>query len=204
MASTFARFPFPFRIGTDICQIPRVGQILQGPKARPARFIRRVLTEEELTVEHEILAPFMTGQHDDRTGTGVDDGKFIAARRFMASRSVYSSFLVRSSLAGTCLLTRLIYRWAAKEAVIKASDDKLTFHDIVIRKKASGQPYAIIKAGDGRRQDREALLSISHESDYATAVCLAATGEAWPAEAEDRAATDEDVVAEDGMSSSLV
>lgn len=63
--------------------------------------------------------------------------------------------------------------------MIKASDDSLTFHDIVIRKKPSGQPFAIIKAGDGRSQDREALLSISHDGGVATAVCIVATQEAY-------------------------
>jgi holo-[acyl-carrier protein] synthase len=82
-----------------------------------------------------------------------------------------------------------LFRFAAKEAVIKASEDRLTFHDILILKKKSGAPFAIIKAGNGRSQDREALLSISHDGEYATAVCIMASEEAWPAEA--KAATAE-------------
>lgn len=39
-------FPFPLHIGTDICHIPRIVDILRSRHC--ARFIRRVLTPEEL------------------------------------------------------------------------------------------------------------------------------------------------------------
>jgi holo-[acyl-carrier protein] synthase len=39
-------FPFPFNIGTDICQISRIYNILSGPRA--LRFVNRVLAPEEL------------------------------------------------------------------------------------------------------------------------------------------------------------
>ena len=38
-------FPFPFNIGTDICSISRVYEILKGNNGR--RFVRRVLIERE-------------------------------------------------------------------------------------------------------------------------------------------------------------
>lgn len=86
-------------------------------------------------------------------------------------------------------------RFAVKEAVIKAHPHlKLTFHDIVIQKKLitsdgattleSGAPIAIINAGEGRSQ--EAKVSISHDGEFATAVCIGfeapaqATGKARP------------------------
>lgn len=67
-------------------------------------------------------------------------------------------------------------RFAAKEAVIKAHPQgNLTWHDITISRQASthadrkGAPAAIIK---GANEDYEALISISHDGEYATAVCL--------------------------------
>jgi holo-[acyl-carrier protein] synthase len=90
--------------------------------------------------------------------------------------------------------------FAAKEAAIKAHHHRrLTFHEIVVRRATttgafqqqlqqqhddedgedrptrlgSGPPVAIIKAEDGVGSDREAALSISHDGDYATAVCMA-------------------------------
>jgi holo-[acyl-carrier protein] synthase len=71
-----------------------------------------------------------------------------------------------------------ITRFAAKEAVIKAHPQKnLTWHGITISHQASthadrtGAPAAIIR---GTNEDYEALISISHDGDYATAVCLGA------------------------------
>jgi holo-[acyl-carrier protein] synthase len=73
------------------------------------------------------------------------------------------------------------HRFAAKEAAIKAhSHRRLTFHDIVIERRGreeerlgSGPPVARIKAGDGVDEDTSAMISISHDGDYATAVCMA-------------------------------
>lgn len=71
-------------------------------------------------------------------------------------------------------------RFAAKEAAIKAHPLRaLTWHDITITTQASahpdrkGAPVAIISGED---DDHEALISISHDGDYATAVCL---GTSW-------------------------
>ncbi|KAI3399694.1 hypothetical protein diail_6043, partial [Diaporthe ilicicola] len=69
-------------------------------------------------------------------------------------------------------------RFAAKEAVIKAHPQRnLTWHEITISHQASahadrkGAPTAIIQ---DTNEDYEALISISHDGDYATAVCLGA------------------------------
>lgn len=71
-----------------------------------------------------------------------------------------------------------VSRFAAKEAVIKAHPDRaLTWHDITIKSQTAaipgrnGAPSAIIR---GENEDQEALLSISHDGKYATAVCLGA------------------------------
>lgn len=63
---------------------------------------------------------------------------------------------------------------------MKAHPDRnLTWHQIVIKSQVnspmdkSGPPKAIIK---GETEDVEALISISHDGAYATAVCLGAPG----------------------------
>ncbi|KAK7416454.1 hypothetical protein QQZ08_011980 [Neonectria magnoliae] len=72
-------------------------------------------------------------------------------------------------------------RFAAKEAAIKAHSHRpLTFHDVVIERRAvegerlgSGPPVARIKSREeGAEADDSAMVSISHDGDYATAVCL--------------------------------
>jgi phosphopantetheine--protein transferase-like protein len=80
-------------------------------------------------------------------------------------------------------------RWAAKEAVVKAcSWRRLMFDEIVVLKEEGGKRvYGVIlderevrRAGEREREQGEPLagqvvkLSISHDGEYATAVCLAA------------------------------
>jgi holo-[acyl-carrier protein] synthase len=74
-------------------------------------------------------------------------------------------------------------RWAAKEAAIKAHTRyRLTWHDITILegKRENGKstaPIMTIKAKDGKLgqlEEQVAKISISHDSEYATAVCLVA------------------------------
>jgi len=73
--------------------------------------------------------------------------------------------------------------FAAKEAAIKAHPHRrLTFHDVVVRQEksvregqrgnGSGPPVAVVKGLEGKTWDQLALLSISHDGDYATAVCM--------------------------------
>ena len=81
-------------------------------------------------------------------------------------------------------------RFAAKEAAIKAHPHRrLTLHEITIvpmsvledsagtrttelPRLGSGPRSAIIRALDDGDQDTEAMISISHDGDYATAVCM--------------------------------
>ena len=65
-------------------------------------------------------------------------------------------------------------RFAAKEAAFKAHPfRRLTWHDIVIRpadeSEESGPIVAVIR---GEEADQMSMVSISHDGDYATAVCL--------------------------------
>jgi len=71
-------------------------------------------------------------------------------------------------------------RFAAKEAAIKAyRSRKLTYHDITIQKQGLKQgmtqaPIAVINAENGVWEDGQIVpMTISHDGDYATAVCMA-------------------------------
>ncbi|KAG5948795.1 hypothetical protein E4U60_000870 [Claviceps pazoutovae] len=164
-------FPFPIHVGTDICQISRIYAILNSPRRR--RFIHRVLAPEEVAQHGTRLGEDIPGEaaKSDRDGTRTGNEK----------GDVKGSALWKTAafLAG---------RFAAKEAVIKAHPyRRLTLHDVVVERMpgrhedrlGSGPPVARIKAGNGDARgadgegDVSALISISHDGDYATAFCVA-------------------------------
>ncbi|CAH0033628.1 unnamed protein product [Clonostachys rhizophaga] len=140
-------FPLPINVGTDICQISRIHRILEGPRA--ARFVDRILGPHERAAAASRLLPLT------RSG-GSRDGELWKTAAFIAGR------------------------FAAKEAAIKAhSHRRLTFHDIIIERRGrdeerlgSGPPVARIRGEPGDGCDSSAMISISHDGDYATAVCI--------------------------------
>ncbi|TLS28343.1 hypothetical protein PpBr36_00973 [Pyricularia pennisetigena] len=176
-AATMLRrqFRFPLSLGTDICNIPRIRRILDGPQRD--RFIRRVLLPEERGRVYNYLNTTTPGQAPSQAaakGSDVELGRRKAAE-FMAGR------------------------FAAKEAVIKAHPHlRISFEDItivsrqpdhhprgvgdaaVVNASGGGPPVALIRhAEDGREVVQEALLSISHDADYSTAVCMGMTAGGW-------------------------
>ncbi|KAL1876498.1 hypothetical protein Daus18300_002742 [Diaporthe australafricana] len=172
------RFPFALSLGTDICHVIRIRKILES--SRGTRFVQRILNEEERG--HPKLRCILNdrpctngakvlGSHDQTTNhhTGVTAAHENIPSLLRAGPSLEELQLAATFMAG---------RFAAKEAVIKAHPQRnLTWHGITISHQASthadrkGAPAAIIR---GTNEDYEALISISHDGEYATAVCLGA------------------------------
>ncbi|KAK3996785.1 hypothetical protein QBC44DRAFT_138616 [Cladorrhinum sp. PSN332] len=189
------------RIGTDICKISRISKILrggQGPEARAKtrakRFVGKVLTPFEIT-ECWRRRPWM------RTVLGGDDGdadspelKSVAGgglRRNEEGLSKDEDQVIQKAsvfLAG---------RWAAKEAAIKAHPwRRLRMGEVEVlgggslnlpedgeggekwldRDNGSEAPVVVIRGSEeeeeGGARDQMALVSISHDGEYATAVCV--------------------------------
>ncbi|KAG9253191.1 uncharacterized protein F5Z01DRAFT_156113 [Emericellopsis atlantica] len=168
LAKQLATFLHPCGVGIDICQISRIFQIVGKSPQHTDRFISRVFAKDDPTIHvvrqkiHETLRSKPEWQLDAANSNGHEmlsqqHPELWAGARFLASR------------------------FAAKEAAIKAhSHRKLTFHDISILKAQEGEerlggraPYARIKAASGDEKDSTALISISHDGDYAVAVCVA-------------------------------
>ncbi len=100
-------------------------------------------------------------------GIGTD----IVSRERLDSTNVESKFLnqdellILEGLNGEDRLSFISGRWAAKEAIVKASNKEYTYANISILNKESGIPYVRI---DGiERVDIK--VSISHEKDYTVA-----------------------------------
>ncbi|KAH8836697.1 hypothetical protein MCOR27_001456 [Pyricularia oryzae] len=163
------QFCFPLSLGTDICNIPRIRRILDGPQRD--RFIRRVLLPEERGRVYNYLNTTPGQVSRTAVASDVELGRRKAAE-FLAGR------------------------FAAKEAVIKAHPHlRISFEDITIAPRqpdpkeagnaavnaggggsGGGPPVALIRhIEDGREVVQEALVSISHDADYSTAVCMGMT-----------------------------
>ncbi|KAH6607746.1 holo-acyl-carrier- synthase [Trichoderma cornu-damae] len=168
-------FPFPLNVGTDICQISRVYGILKSPRA--TRFVNRIFSPEEQAGKDPRLRclerhrPLRSAfPNDEPKHFEVDGGKPLTSEE-IAHRDP-ERWAAAAFVAG---------RFAAKEAAIKAhSHRRLTFHDVVIERRGrseerlgSGPPVARIKGEEAEEEDVSAMISISHDGDYATAVCMA-------------------------------
>lgn len=169
-------FPFPLNVGTDICQISRIYRILSSTRAR--RFVNRILAPEELACNDTRLHVL------NRTSKVLRDGKPAGASSIVATlkegQQLHEELAARDPDLWKCSAF-IAGRFAAKEAAIKAhSHRQLTFHDVVIERRAvegerlgSGPPVARIKSPkESDEADDSAIISISHDGDYATAVCL--------------------------------
>jgi holo-[acyl-carrier protein] synthase len=193
--------PFPFTalsIGTDIAHVPRIARLVASPRTRP-RFLRKVLTSREerdfhLRFSSELQArggrnnthggalPWRSAGAVDWVKSGGDAAAAEGKRGGGDGDGEHARWVERAAkfLAG---------RWAAKEAVVKAcSWRRLMFDEIVVLREEGGKRvYGVIlderevrekrdydSVGEGEPAGQVVQLSISHDGEYATAVCLAA------------------------------
>ena len=114
-------------------------------------------------------------QSEAMIGLGVDIVE-VSRLRGMAERStgflkrVFTDGELAYSMKSKNKYERLAARFAVKEAVIKALDDKgLALKSIEVENTASGRPLVRIKGRPGARL----LVSISHTDKYAVASVIA-------------------------------
>ncbi|RAL65651.1 hypothetical protein DID88_005322 [Monilinia fructigena] len=214
-------FPLPVNVGTDICQISRINDILTKHQSKYAhRFIRRVFTPQEQVWYRPRLLPLIEYLHFMERREFIQ-GKIEKQQRWRA-KSIEAliglvepkeSPLLNKTTANHEPVGSLIWspyttqgdpkrltkeeeesmlihlkqkvqgvarfiagRFAAKEAAKKAfSKRRLSFHDISIDNPSldnlkSRAPITLIKSTKGQ-EDQIVPMSISHDGDYATAVC---------------------------------
>jgi holo-[acyl-carrier protein] synthase len=119
-------------------------------------------------------------------GVGID---IIEVARVASSverfgERFYKRILLPDEIA-YCLLHKapapfIAVRFAAKEAISKAFGTgigaQLGWHDMEVRRKASGEPFVVLHDGGQKliaaRGGRAVLISLSHTQNYATAVAI--------------------------------
>ncbi|KAI1130061.1 hypothetical protein F5Y10DRAFT_135675 [Nemania abortiva] len=190
----------PFIIGNDICRVARVRRILKG-RLGP-QFVRRILRSEEIqtpttsSILRCILDPKAQSSQDARstpkksvgdTESSHDAPNFTRAVEFMAGR-----FAAKEAVIKAHPHRRLTFQSIAilRAAVLTSSPGPPTSErtggpaigqeegqelgsgpDGETSRSQSGPLVALIKA-EGAHADAYASISISHDTDYATAVCL--------------------------------
>ena len=108
------------------------------------------------------------------TGLGVDLAEVSRVRRLAADprflKRVFTPGELAYAAASRNKFERLAARFAVKEAVIKALDDKaLPLNRIEVENSESGRPGVSVKGRPGLRL----LVSISHTAAYACAAVIA-------------------------------
>ncbi|CAD6448496.1 6ea8abcc-fb25-4009-8bb6-6d495f5f0ea4 [Sclerotinia trifoliorum] len=223
-------FPLPVNIGTDICKISRVEDILTKHQSKYAhRFIRRVFTPQEQVWYRPRLLPLIeylyfmerrefiqgkiekqqrwkakslealiglvapketpllksTAANDEPVGSVIWSPYTAQENPKKLTKEEEESVLIqlRENVQGVARF--VAGRFAAKEAAKKAfSKRQLTFHDITIDNPSldnlrSRAPITLIRATTGF-EDQIVPMSISHDGDYATAVCMSCEDVAPP------------------------
>ncbi|KAI1079538.1 hypothetical protein F5B20DRAFT_167914 [Whalleya microplaca] len=193
-----SRALFPIGIGTDICAIPRIYKTLTsnvGPK-----FVQRILTKEELQLPKvvKLLACVSSSDHRNaiQHSTTARDGDFwraatFIAGRFAAKEATMKAYSIRrlywhdiviarqadllDSIPSGKALMDMVAPTSGQTGQEPPSEDipsSQSSTEPSAEPLTDGPPVAIIK-GDGVYKDAYAPISISHDGDYATAVCLA-------------------------------
>ncbi|KAI0599423.1 hypothetical protein F4775DRAFT_125542 [Biscogniauxia sp. FL1348] len=200
MARRLGRLPMPFTIGNDICHIPRILKILQE-EGKGLKFVRRILAPDEIEqpwtkpLLRIILEPT---SKDTRTETPRDaevvdtqaaagsSSEMLRAARFMAGRFAVKEAVVKAHPHRRLTWHGIIIDRPYLESFATNNNSNTTKTEISPPLKKEGTenlkdgdpqpgssrpPVALIK-GDGRYADTQAAVSISHDGDYASAVCL--------------------------------
>ncbi|KAK4155401.1 hypothetical protein C8A00DRAFT_31733 [Chaetomidium leptoderma] len=214
-------FPFPLRIGTDICRVGRIGRILRSRQC--TRFIQRVLAPEELARAKPALRQVLEAAANNAARTTAaeislkeprglrggpawqtrgkqageprtdkeeeEEEEELSEELSEADREVYKRAATHLAGRWGSAKQEKGSKFAAKEAAFKAHPHlRLGFHDILILAASEAQeltgdlvlnswsnaaPVALIRATNGgAARDQMARVSISHDGDYATAMCI--------------------------------
>ncbi|KAI1774925.1 hypothetical protein F4818DRAFT_55752 [Hypoxylon cercidicola] len=172
----------PMGIGIDICRISRVYKNLTNPMG--PKLVRRILSPEEQTVPYtlNILKCVFTPPQNLQSQDSKDpkDPRMRKAAEFLAGRFAAKEAAIKAYSLRKLSYHDIIVTYqdhlsspSADETISNSSqtEQESTLEDQPKEKTSAGPPIAIFK-GDGFSDNVYARLSISHDGDYATAMCL--------------------------------
>ncbi|KAI0140061.1 hypothetical protein F4776DRAFT_574114 [Hypoxylon sp. NC0597] len=182
---------FPIGIGTDICQISRIYKNLTSGTG--VKFIHRILTPEEyktpqatnvlrcvyMLQDNVVIKRPFDNLDDPRDPAILKAAQFIAGR-FAAKEAAMKAYSIRRVFFRDIVIT--YERHLTKEPGDENSSTSPQERQESISPDLSpgnsfqpafqsSPPVAIIK-GDDTHEDVYARVSISHDGDYAVAMCL--------------------------------
>jgi holo-[acyl-carrier protein] synthase len=185
-------FPFPsLSIGTDIAHIPRIAKLVASQRKLP-RFLRKVLTSREERDFHLRFPQKVSKGAEGGSGFSEGEQKSVqrideaAAARFLAGR-----WAAKEAVVKACAWRKLTF----DEIQIRKDAGSRRVYGVVLDKPEVRKAMRQMKNGEDARSGDTASqehtvegeeeapagqivkISISHDGEYATAVCLAAEGD---------------------------
>jgi len=172
-----------FGIGVDVAHIPRFGRVYER---QGMRFLRKCLHPKEIAQVQRLEAAATQGAKgasvfaDPLSPSSPNDAATIPVLSSSSNSAARPSFSVPFSVSSF-----IASRWSAKEALTKAAGKRLLFPDMhVQRDGAAGaaDPRARLMLSGAAAQwsaeqglQSSALLSLSHDGEYAVAFVVLQT-----------------------------
>lgn len=178
-------FPIPsLSIGTDIAHIPRIAKLVASQRTLP-RFLRKLFTSREERAFH-LRFPLGSRLNSD-SESGSSEGGEQQRREDAAARYLAGRWAAKEAIVKACSWRRLMFD---EIQILKDEGGKRVYGVILDRpevrravreedwgrKEGETASKALTEEGveDEDISGQVVKISISHDGDYATAVCLAA------------------------------
>ncbi|KAH7047493.1 hypothetical protein B0J12DRAFT_667156 [Macrophomina phaseolina] len=187
-------FPLPYSIGVDICSIQRIKSLLQRPRTQPSSlppssslprlhpFLTRVFSFREILLFSHRFKGLLHEPAADH-----DPAIVSSATRYLAGRFAAKEAVIKAVQPRRILLKDVLVAAEGSQPYAIVLDDSPALNQVqrlyLNQHHAFGLPTSAdaadlenhpdVDPGLDRCAGQVAKLSISHDGEYATAVCLA-------------------------------
>jgi holo-[acyl-carrier protein] synthase len=179
-------FPIPcLSVGTDIAHIPRIAKLVASRRTLP-RFLRKLFTAREERAFH-LRFPLGDRGLESDSGSSSSEGEEHQRREDAAARYLAGRWAAKEAVVKACSWRRLMFD---EIQILRDEGGKRVYGVILdrpeVRRTMRGQDLGgkedetaseALYGEGGEDEDipgQIVKISISHDGEYATAVCLAA------------------------------